>query len=187
MALPLLNISQAVQNLQMGNIIAYPTEAVFGLGCDPFNEQAAATLRTLKTRQPNQGFICIAATIEQILPWILPVSAAQWQIICETWPGPYTWVFRATDKAPPYCITDHNTIAVRVTAHPASRELCLAWGNPLISTSANPKGLMPSKTVTEVNHYFSHQIAGIVNGALGKEKQVTQIRMAETGLILRDL
>lgn len=183
-----LNMSKAVDALQAGQIIAYPTEAVFGLGCDPFNAKAVAALRQLKSREPQQGFICIAATIEQILPWILPISKAQWEVIRLTWPGPYTWVFPASPAAPPHCCTDQNTIAVRVTAHPLSQALCVAWGGPLISTSANPKGLPPAKTAEEVETYFAQSEVGveIVPGELGTEKAVSQIGMAETGVILRN-
>ena len=94
------DLQQAVKILQTGGLIAYPTEAVYGLGCDPFNRAAVSRLCALKKRDANAGFILIAANWKQIESLIetSKIPPEQMRKIQSTWLGPVTWVFPASEK-----------------------------------------------------------------------------------------
>jgi len=140
----LLTVAQAAQSLRDGKIIAYPTEAVFGLGCDPGNEAAVRQLLSLKGRPATAGLILIADQFEQFNPYIKPVSEALQQRAGASWPGPVSWLFPRTESVPDWLAGNHDTIAIRLTAHPVCRALCAAFKGAIVSTSANPSSSEPA-------------------------------------------
>lgn len=179
------NIAQAVDHLLKGHVIAYPTEAVFGLGCDPFNEQAVRRIDELKGRPKNKNFILIAASWDQINFLIKPLSRKQLEPIKKSWPGPHTWVFPASDAVPSWILGQNETIALRITNHPLARQLCQKFNKAIVSTSANLSGQAPAKNSSEVKKYFSNKIDFILEGDVGECRSPTPIRDARTGLYLR--
>lgn len=181
----LLDTAQAVQLLQAGEIIAYPTEAVYGLGCDPFNEKAVRKLLELKGRSESAGFVLIASSLEQLKPWFAAVEPKLLQKAMRRWPGRVTWLFPRAESVPDYIAGDHPTIALRIIAHPASRALCEAFGGALISTSANTSGFPPARSHAEIVEYFSDRIAGTLMGSLGESERPSEIRDLATGAIIR--
>jgi L-threonylcarbamoyladenylate synthase len=174
---------RAMRALARGEVIAYPTEAVWGLGCDPQNDAAVRRLLQLKARDPAKGLILVAATLDQLAGYIETPSRMAWRRARETWPGPHTWVFPAGDWASPWVTGDHDTLAVRVSAHPVVQALCRAWGGPLVSTSANRAGLPPARNRLAVRQQLG--AVTLVPGALGGLGQPTSIREAATGHYLR--
>lgn len=181
----LLDAAQAVQRLKAGEIIAYPTEAVYGVGCDPFNEQAVRQILALKGRPESAGFVLIASNLEQLEPWFGKVAPELLQKAQASWPGPVTWLFPRADHVPDYVAGNHKTIALRMTAHPASRDLCEAFGCALISSSANTSSAKPARSHAEVVEYFSDSIAGTLKGALGDGERPSEIRDLVSGATLR--
>lgn len=182
----LLTISEAVQCLRDGGLIAYPTEAVFGLGCDPANEAAARKLLALKERSAEAGLILIADHFDRFASYINRVSAEQKERVMGTWPGPVTWLFPRKASVPRWLAGKHDTIALRVTAHPVCRELCSVFGGAVVSTSANPTGQEPARCREDVERYFGNALCGTVEGALGREKRPSEIRDLASGQILRE-
>lgn len=183
----LLTIEEAVACLHRGEIIAYPTEAVFGLGCCPQNEIALSRLVALKERSPNKGMILIASDVSQILSYLdlSQIPAQKWLQIQTTWPGPYTWVIPASAAVQPLVRGSFNSIAVRITNHPVASALCRAFNGPLISTSANKAACEPYKKGDEVLSYFGSKVAGVVEGEVGDAKAPTTIQDALTDEIYR--
>lgn len=180
-----LNTQEAALQMQAGAVIAYPTEAVYGLGCDPANEQAVRHLLALKNRSPDAGLILIADRYEYFKPFIGTVTDAQVQVARDTWPGPVTWLFPRAASVPDWLAGKHPAIALRLTAHPVCRELCAAFGGAIVSTSANPTTQPAPKSVAEVANYFPTGLAGIVKGELGGRDQPSEIRDLLTGRVLR--
>jgi L-threonylcarbamoyladenylate synthase len=182
-------LQQATHVIQRGGIIAYPTEAVLGLGCDPLNPDAVLRLLALKRRPVGKGLVLIAANIEQLAPFMAPLSTKQQDTLEASWPGPVTWLVPAKTETPIWLKGFHDTIAVRVTNHPIAAALCKAAGRALVSTSANPSGLRPAKTPLQVRNYFSQQsnqqIDKIVAGALGNEAKPSTIKDLSTGKTIR--
>ena len=178
-------INKAIVYLKAGKIIAYPTEAVFGLGCDPFNEMAVHNLLAVKQRTLAKGLIVIASQWQQVKCWVQTLTKNQLIQLNETWPGPTTWVFPASRQVPPWIMGEHKTIAIRITKHPIANALCELFGQPLISTSANLSGQSPAKTTGEVVQYFSDTIDFVVPGAVGDQERPTVIKDIMTGKIIR--
>lgn len=179
-----MKIEQAKSVIQTGGVIAYPTEAVYGLGCDPDNEAAVQQILQLKQRDVAQGVIVIAANWEQVADWVDAVPEERLQAVQASWPGPNTWLFPKSARVPAWISGAHDTVALRVTAHPIAHELC-QHGGPLVSTSANPHGQAPARSAVEVDQYFGDGIAGIVAGELGGLSAPTAIRYALTGAVVR--
>ena len=182
----LLNIPQAVDCLRNGQIIAYPTEAVFGLGCDPGNEKALRILLTLKNRPDSDGLILIGSRFEQFEAWVAQVTSAQLETAQATWPGPVTWLFPRGRNVPDLVAGNHDTIAIRVTGHAPCVELCQAFGGPLVSTSANPHSARPARSAGEVEDYFGSFIGGILEGPLGGREHASGIRDLASGKTFRE-
>jgi L-threonylcarbamoyladenylate synthase len=184
--LTLLNISRAVHCLQAGELIAYPTEAVFGLGCDPESETAVRKLLALKDRPAEAGLILIADRFERFDRYIQSPEAVQIERAMATWPGPVTWLFPRAESVPDWLAGNHATIALRVTAHPVCRALCAAFKGAMVSTSANPSQKEPARSVAEVDAYFGAALCGTVAGELGGGSRPSEIRDLATGRVLRE-
>jgi L-threonylcarbamoyladenylate synthase len=180
-----LALRAACAALRAGGVIAYPTEGVWGLGCAPLDERAVSRLLALKKREWQKGLILIAADFAQLEPFVhLPSRTAQKRAFA-TWPGPATWVFPASDHTPMWVSGERDTVAIRVTAHPIARDLCLAYGGPIVSTSANRAGREPARSASAVRMQFPRQLDALVPGALGGLETPTVIRDVVSGLILR--
>ena len=177
-------LKQAVSALNSGKIIAYPTEAVYGLSCDPWQEHAVYSLLELKDRPWQKGLILIAAAFEQLDDFIEPINSDLAQQIHASWPGPTTWVLPAKKQVPNYLRGEHKTIAVRVTAHPQTAELCRQFGGAIVSTSANKAGKQPAKSSDEVRRHLPEVEIVLSGQCMGADKP-TQIRDGQTGAILR--
>ena len=172
--------------LHSGGVVAYPTEAVYGLGCDPCNEQAIARLLRLKRRAPDKGLILIAADYEQLRPFVLDLEPERMASILASWPGPNTWLLPVREETSPLLTGRFDTLAVRVTAHPVAAGLCRAWGGALVSTSANRSGGEPVRDADAARKLFGADIDTVVEGAVGGRERPTPIRDARTGQTLRE-
>jgi len=181
----LLNISRAVQCLRAGELIAYPTEAVFGLGCDPGCETAVRKLLAMKNRPERSGLILIADCFDRFRPYVRTLQAGQEEPAMASWPGPVTWLFPRAESVPDWLAGKHETIALRVTAHPVCRALCAAFGGAIVSTSANPSRKEPARSAAEVDAYFGLALCGTVAGELGGENRPSEIRDLATGRVIR--
>jgi len=176
------SVAHAVDVLKNEEVIAYPTEAVFGVGCDPDSELAVTRLLTLKQRPVEKGLILIAASFEQLKPYIddSMLTSAQRETIFSAWPGPVTFVFPALPTTPRWLTGRFDSLAVRVTDHPLVIELCNHFGKPLVSTSANLTGLPPCRTSEEVVAQFGSDFP-VVIGETGGRQNPSEIRDALTG------
>ncbi|MFT6300262.1 MAG: L-threonylcarbamoyladenylate synthase, partial [Saprospiraceae bacterium] len=131
-------IKAAAAVLNANGVIAYPTEAVWGLGCNPFSESAVERILGMKLRRRGMGLILIAKDIEQCFPFLTNLSSQELDRLQESWPGPQTWLVPNNNVAPSWITGDNNTLALRVTNHPVAAALCAEFDGPLVSTSANP-------------------------------------------------
>ncbi len=171
--------------LRLGGIIAYPTEAVWGLGCDPRNEDALESLLRLKGRDPDKGLILVGATTAQFAPLIEALSDRQRDRLRQTWPGPFTWLVPHRGLVHPLVHGRFDTVALRVSDHPVIIALCSAFGGPVVSTSANPQGRRPALSARQVRHYFGGGVDYVLPGDLGRRARPTEICHIVTGGIVR--
>ncbi len=177
-------LREAARRLRLGQVIAYPTEAVYGLGCDPLNAAAVQRILAIKRRSLNKGLIVIAASLEQLERFLDPLDATALACLQATWPGPVTWLAPAR-RTPVWLRGAHNSLAVRVTAHPLAAALCRAWGGPLVSTSANSGGHPPARSALAVRRRLGTQVDYILAGPVGGAARPSEIRDLSSGRIVR--
>lgn len=177
-------INKTVKILQEGGVIAYPTEGVFGFGCDPFNETAVTRLLKIKQRDVKKGLILIAANWDQVKT-LIKIDLAKYKLLKQNNKKPITWVFPATKKAPAWITGEFNTVAIRVTLHPIAKELCQRFGGPIVSTSANLIGKKPLRDAKQVAKQFLSEVDLIISEKVGALKKPTEIRDITTGKVIR--
>lgn len=179
------HVREAVRQLGKGGVIAYPTETVYGLGCDPFNAAAVLRLLDLKRRNIEQGLILIADDFSRLEPLLLPLTTETRDRVTASWPGPVTWTLPCLPETPIWLRGAHHSLAVRVTSHPLARALCETWNGPLVSTSANRRGNRPATSVLEVRRAFNGELDYILHGTVTGTGRPSEIRDGMTGRVLR--
>lgn len=175
----------AARCIQAGGIVAYPTEAVYGLGCDPWNGEAVRRLLAVKRRPEHKGLILIAADYTQLEPFVEPLEDARMQVVLATWPGPVTWLLPARAGAPGWLSGRYGTLAVRVTAHRLAAALCRSAGCALVSTSANVGGRPPARSPLQVRLSVGSQVDFVLTGRCEKRARPSTIRDGRTGEVIR--
>ena len=180
------HLKQAVRVLRAGGIVAYPTEAVYGLGCDPGDADSVLVLTTLKRRAVGQGFILIAADLSQVTSLIEMPQGEMGERVRASWPGHVTWVFAASPQVPRWLVGAMGTLAVRVTTHPLASTLCRRFGGPIISTSANLRGAPPARTALDVRGKLPRNAVDyVLSGRVGGRRAPSEIRDARDGRVIR--
>ncbi|MCO6412884.1 MAG: Sua5/YciO/YrdC/YwlC family protein [Thiogranum sp.] len=178
-------LHNAARWVKAGGVIAYPTEAVFGLGCDPGNRAAVTRLLAIKERRVEKGLILVASDWHQLAHWLEDIPAALRQRLDRSWPGPVTWLIPAAKSCPAWLRGKHAKLAVRITDHALVRQLCRLLDSAIVSTSANRSGQRPARSLLEVRLQFGQQIDFILPGPLGTLAGPTEIRDLESGRVIR--
>lgn len=182
----LIHLQRAVRHLDAGHVIAYPTEAVWGLGCDPFNRQAVLRLLQIKRRPISKGMILVAGDMSQIAALLKGLGEEQRRILEAGWPGPVTWLLPDPDRLTPAWIRgDHEKVAVRVSAHPLVAALCRRYGGPIVSTSANRAGQAPARSRLQLAARLGGSVDFVLPGMLGKQTSPSAIRDLVSGAWVR--
>ena len=171
--------------MRRGGVIAYPTESVYGLGCDPLNADAVLRLLAVKNRRPDKGLILIADSFTPLLAFVEYPDPAVMERIRKSWPGPTSWLLPARVAVPDWLTGGRRTIAVRVTAHPLAAALCGAYGRALVSTSANRTGVVPARTALGVRRSLGGAVDYILPGQVGGDIRPSEIRDALTDRVIR--
>ena len=154
------SIRHAAHVIRHGGIIAYPTDTIYGLGCDPFNVDAVERINTIKQRPANKQFILLAGHIDQIRSLIV-LDNDQESLISES-TEPTSWIVTASHHAPDWLIDKNNTLTFRISKHDIVQKLCNALGHAVISTSANISGKAPAKNSLEIHRYFHGKVDKIL-------------------------
>lgn len=186
-SVPEFDATDCGELLRSGGVLVYPTEAVWGVGCDPRHAAAVQRLLDIKQRPASKGVILIAARLEQLDDWIHldRLDGHRQAEIRASWPGPNTWTLPCPGTVSRLIRGDHDTLAVRITAHPVAAALCEALGGPLVSTSANPSGQPPAFAREALDAGLLSAVDGVVRGETGGMGAPTRIRDGITGLDLR--
>jgi len=180
-----LAIARAAHIVRGGGVIAYPTEAVFGLGCLPRDQRAVMRVLAIKHRSWRKGLILIGADLAQLERYVvLPPEPRRAEVLA-SWPGPHTWVLDARPDAPRWITGGRASVAVRVTAHPLAAELCRAVGEALVSTSANVSRRPPHRRLLRLRCDLGADVDYVLAGPLGGLGNPTAIRDARSGRVLR--
>mgnify|MGYP001554130272 FL=1 len=179
------HIREAIRIITAGGVIAYPTDTVYGLGCDPLNAAAVLHLLELKQRGIAQGVILVAGHWRQLQPFLQDLKPATEKRVTKDTGKPVTWLLPARPDVPVWLRGRHDTLAVRVTHHPAVTGLCGRWNGPLVSTSANRHGRKPAASALEIHRAFGNSLDYVLNGPGGTGRP-SEIRDGLTGRVLRN-
>ena len=178
------DIEHAVKTVKSQGVIAYPTEGVWGLGCDPFSRSAVSKILDLKKRSVDRGLLLVATDIGQFEPFLEGLERKYHEELDRDWPGPITYLVPDNGSAPRWVVGKHKTLGLRVSDHSLIKTLCALTG-PLVSTSANISGLPAIKSADEIEEVFDQEIDYVLDGELGNLGKPTQIKNILTGEILR--
>lgn len=176
---------QFARLFQRGGVFAYPTESVYGLGCDPSDREAVERLLQIKQRAPEKGLILIASAPQQLEPWVNLKQRRDWKKLTAEVPRPTTWLVPAAAEAPWWITGLHQRIAVRMTRFPPAVQLCDVAGSALVSTSANQAGRAALRSQTAVEKILGNQLDTILGGATGGVSQPSEIRDLYSGEVVR--
>ena len=178
-------VRRACHVVEAGGVIAYPTEAVYGLGCLPEDFQAVRKILALKRRgAEKKGLIIVAAELEQVIDYVDLEPVRDMSAVLDSWPGPVTWVFPAGRLLPDWLRGADNSVAIRVSAHPLVQALCRRAG-PLISTSANRSCQPPARSSAQVRRSFGSCLDYVYPGRITNQDSPSEIRDARDGRVLR--
>ncbi len=180
-----LHIARAARVVLGGGVIAYPTEAVFGLGCLPQDRAAVERLLAVKRRSWRKGLLLIGSDLEQLERFVVLPPEPRRREVLASWPGPVTWVLAARPSAPRWVTGGRDSVAVRLTDHPLARELCRRIGQALVSTSANLSRRPPFKRLLPLRRGLGAAVDYVLSGELGGLTKPTTIRDGRSGRVLR--
>lgn len=158
------NIERAARRIEAGGIVAYPTETVFGLAANPFDESALARLFALKDRLPNKPVLLLIHDPSGLDRLTKSVPQLARDLMADFWPGPLTLLFPARGNLSPYITSGSGTIAVRQSSTPTAQALCQAAGMPITSTSANRSSETPARTSRKAVGLLPHPEDLVLDG-----------------------
>jgi L-threonylcarbamoyladenylate synthase len=155
------------------------------LGCDPRNRKAVHRILKLKQRPQRKGLILIASHYSQFARYLNPLNFNEQAKLQHDGAQAVTYLIPVKDSVPRWLRGDHDTLAVRLSAHPLAKQLCRRAGSALVSTSANRSGCRPAKTFAECQRLFGKKV-WVLRGRVGKRKQPSTICAWVDGKILRE-
>ncbi len=175
------SLGSVLEHLKSGQTIAYPTEGVWGLGCDPRNPNAIENLLSLKARSPEKGLILIASKFEHFLEFS-HVEDHKDKLLSK-WPGPHTWLVPSKEKLSPLIKGNNDKVALRLSNHQTVCNLCDAFGDAIVSTSAKKEGVPTLSGPKEILECFPE--VKVLEGKLGGLEKPSTIQDVVTDIILR--
>ena len=179
-------IKQAAMQLLDGKILAYPAEAFWALGCDPENQTTTRRLLAILGRPEEEGVILVAASVAQIEHLLDGLTRKQRHTIVASWPGAATWLVPdVNDQIPSWIKGTRSGVAIRVSAHPLAKALCLAFGGPVASVPANRTSGFVARSALQVVKHLGRKIDGLVPGMPGRQTAGTTIIDACAGSVVR--
>ncbi len=186
------DIRQAVETLRQGGVILYPTDTVWGIGCDATNADAVSRVYQIKQRDDSKALICLVDSDARLQRYVRDVPEVAWQLIDSIAEGdrPTTLILDGAVNLAPNLIADDGSIGIRITNEPFSRELCYRFQKAIVSTSANISGEPAAQNYRDIDpkiieavdyvcwsrrqEHQPHQPSSIIK--LGRDGQVAIIR-----------
>jgi len=178
-------VRQAALTVLNGGIIAYPTESVYGLGCNPYDAQAVMRLLQIKHRDISRGLILLGRSLNDFSDFIAAPDKTLQNILSSKQTGPTTWLMPASERCRVWIRGKHKMVAVRVTDHKQCRQLCDQINAAIVSTSANRAGHMPLRSALKVRQEFTGELDYLLAGSTGGIKQPSRIIDAISGEVIR--
>lgn len=178
-------ITIASHVIRDGGVIAYPTETVWGLGCDPFNIGALERVIEIKKRDADKGLILVAANIEQFDFLLHDADEQTIEKLKASWPGAVTWLVPHNNRVPQLVHGQFDTVAIRVSSHPMVQQLCSEVAGPIVSTSANFSGKPTVRSAVQTQCVLGRYLDFILSGPVGLANAPSRIIDMKTGRVIR--
>ncbi len=180
------HISRAVEILRDGGVIVYPTDTVYGLGCDITSKHAVERIIRIKGRDPKKPMSFVCSDLTHISRYAR-VSNFAYRILKRFLPGPYTFVLESSREVPKMLLTKQRTVGIRIPDHPVCLALVAELGNPILSTSANPSGDEPLNIPLEIREVLGSQVDLILEcGVLPRVPSTVVSLVGDRVEVLRD-
>ena len=182
------DIERAVAFLREGQVIAYPTETIYGLGADVQERKAVKRIYDLKARDYGLPISILVADLRMLRDVVSDVPDRALLLMRKFWPGALTILFPASQIIPKGLVTNTGKVGVRISSHPVASALVEQFGRPMTTTSANLSGFPPSLSVKHVHKYFGEKLPCIIDGGeCEPSRGSTVVDMSEeTMRIIRD-
>jgi len=155
-------IQRAVEILSTGGIVVYPTETVYGIGCDPLNADSCRRVQSLKNRPEAKAMLLLACSREQVERMTGPLGDIPGKLAQRFWPGPLTLIVEPLRPFPDHLIGFTGGVAFRVTSHRVAGALAGTFGRPVISTSANMAGEPPVRKYRDARRLFGNSVDMVI-------------------------
>lgn len=156
-------IDQAVQCMKQGGVIAYPTDTMYGIGCDIYNQKAVKRIFQIKNRDKKKPFSFICGDLKNVSQYCL-LSNSGYRLMKKCLPGPYTFVLQSLKIVPKIMMTKQKTVGIRVPQNEICRQLVESLGNPILSTSAIINDKETPSEAYEVEEILGKQVDVIIDG-----------------------
>lgn len=173
-------IERAVDALERGEVIAYPTDTVYGLGCDLFNKKAIDRIYQIKQIPKDQKLTFICPDLGDIARYAI-IDNSQYRLLRRVLPGPYTFILEATREVPKIVQSKRKTVGIRVPSHPVVQALVQKLGRPLITSSAVEPGGGAMIDPQEIDNRFKG-IAMVLDGGVGGIEMTTVVNLSQDGV-----
>ncbi|MBU1372354.1 MAG: threonylcarbamoyl-AMP synthase [Bacteroidetes bacterium] len=177
-------LEQVVQVLKKGGIIIYPTDTVYGLGCDITNQKAIeriAKLRGVKAEKANFSFICY--DLSHISDYIKPIDNTIFRVLKKALPGPFTFIFNASNNVPKLLSSNKKTVGIRVPDNNIARQIVQLLGNPILSTSIHDEDDIIEYTTDPelIFEKYQESVDLVIDGGYGDNIPSTVIDCTDGG------
>jgi tRNA threonylcarbamoyl adenosine modification protein (Sua5/YciO/YrdC/YwlC family) len=163
-------IDRVVEILQKGGVIVYPTDTIYGIGCDLMNKRAVERLcdiEGVKPQKMNLSFIC--NDLSHISEYVRHLQTPEFKILKRLLPGPYTFIFESNSNVPKILGVNKKTVGIRIPDHPIPLEIVKRLGNPLITSSIKDDDIIKEYTTDpeEIYEDFKYKVDLVINGGQG--------------------
>lgn len=170
-------VKRAVELIQRGSVIAYPTDTVYGLGCDLLNKQAIDALYQIKGMQRDKTLAFLCPDLSDIAKYAVVENQA-YRVLRRFLPGPYCFILPATKEVPKMLQTRQKTVGIRIPSHPVTLALMRELGRPLINTTASSPGEDPMVDPWEISERFPG-LELVLDGGGGGTVPTTVVDLSE--------
>ena len=181
-----LDTNSSIEWLEAGKILVHPTESIWGLGCDAFNENAVDLIFKIKKRNKNKSFILLIKSLESFQKYLENIKEIDKKYLSQFWPGPYTFLIRYNDKLPAHLKNNTGKIALRVSNHLPIKRLFNTYNGYIVSTSANISGKNNLDDPNEIINFFEYDEMAYYDEILGENITPSKIIDLESRTVIRE-
>lgn len=188
-----VEINKTVEVLRKGGVILYPTDTVWGLGCDACNEEAVAKIYALKHRSDSKSLVLLASDLDMIARYIKEIPEMAIQLV-EVNDAPMTIIypdaFTGSGALAPNTVADDGTVGIRIPDNDFCKALCRKLGRPIVSTSANISGEATPRKYSEISQEIVGAVDYVVDpsleaGSTGRASQIIKVGVDGSIAVIR--